>query len=361
MNKKKVAVIGAGIFGCSAALKLNEEFEVVLFERLGDFLMSTSSNNHLRHHYGYHYPRSKETALESIRGRKSFEEKYGECVYPEFPAYYALSNKDSKTTKENLIRFCKDLGLPCEEEWPEPEILDRSTVEFCIRVPESAYDPDILREIIRKRVSDSTISVNLNSEVTSANIKDGKKVLSIKKGGDIVEREFDYVVSAIYSNFNKLNKMFGFPKKLVQYALMELIDIRIPIHKKLAMTIIDGEFSTFIPTNIDGVVRLGNVKESVLKKIESVDLDTDLIANENILSNKEKILESSKHFYPILEKAEFVKSTFITRIVKANVEDTDERPTEITDHGNGIFSIFGGKVISCVDTANELSRRICSL
>jgi len=135
---------------------------------------------------------------------------------------------------------------------------------------------------------------------------------------------------------------------------MELIDIELPIKEKIALTIVDGNFATFIPTNTEGIFRLGHVKESVLKEVTSDDLDTDFVASNNTKSNKGKILKESLIYYPILKEAKFVRSVFVTRVVKANVEDTDERLTEITDHGNGIFSIFGGKVITCVDTAKKL-------
>ena len=78
------------------------------------------------------------------------------------------------------------------------------------------------------------------------------------------------------------------------------------------------------------------------------------------MSNKEKILKESLTYYPILKEAKFVKSVFVTRVVKANVENTDERPTEITYHENGIYSIFGGKVITCVEAAKKLAKIIAS-
>lgn len=40
--------------------------------------------------------------------------------------------------------------------------------------------------------------------------------------------------------------------------------------------------------------------------------------------------------------------------MKANVDATDERPSEIADYGKGMYSIFGGKVITCVNIAQRL-------
>lgn len=356
---KKVAVIGAGIFGASAALELARDFDVTLFEKSGNLLGGASTNNHLRHHYGYHYPRSKETALESIRARKSFEEEYGECVHNSY-SYYAVEKDSSKTSAEGFLKFCDELELPYELAWPEEGILDKSKLSLCIKTPEPAYDPEILRGLVEKKIKDSKINLELSHEVIEGKIDGEKKVLKVKHGNDIKELGFDYVVCALYSNFNQVNKWFGFPRKKAEYALMELIDVELPIREKFSLMVVDGDFATFVPISEKNTFRLGHVKESVLRKIVGDDLDTDMIVSDNILSNKEKILKESEKYYPVLKEAKFIRSIFVTRIIKANVENTDERLSEVENHGNGIYSIFGGKVITCVDTANKIRESLLS-
>ncbi len=50
----KIAVVGAGIFGCSIALELDKcGYEVILFEKEEDILLKASKHNHNRIHYGY--------------------------------------------------------------------------------------------------------------------------------------------------------------------------------------------------------------------------------------------------------------------------------------------------------------------
>lgn len=355
---KKVAVIGAGVFGTSVALELAKKFNVVLFERRGSILAGASTNNHLRYHHGYHYPRSKETALESINGRLSFEEEYGACVSETFPAYYAISKLNSKTHPKDFIKFCNDLKLPYKIEFPENEILNRSKVTLCIKTPEPVYNPEILKKIITKKIKNSTVNLRLRAEVIGGEIKENKKVITYNYKNSVKKEEFDYVVGALYSNLNIINKWFGFKKKRMLYSLMELIDIKLPITKKIGVMVLDGEFGTFLPVGKNYLFRLGHVKHSVLKQIVSDDLDTVLITNDNTLSNKDKILKASLEFYPILKKAKFVRSIFVTRVIKPNVDNTDERLTEITKHGNGIYSVLGGKVITCIDTAKKIARMI---
>ena len=57
MNKK-VAVIGGGIFGITAAFTLSQNNEVDLFEKNDDLITQASYVNQYRLHRGSHYPRS---------------------------------------------------------------------------------------------------------------------------------------------------------------------------------------------------------------------------------------------------------------------------------------------------------------
>ncbi len=356
----RIAVIGAGIFGCSAALALAKKgFKVTIFERYSHILSGASTNNHLRHHYGYHYPRSAKTAQESIDSRKSFEEEYGECVIAGFPAYYAVSKENSKSTPEQFLEFCETLKLPYKIVQPDKELINPDKISICLETPEPAYDPQILGNILQKKLASSNIELKLNSEVIGGRIlKNSLKELNVISDNKTISFEFDFIVSAIYSNFNKINEWFGFPKTKFRYDLMELIDVELPIKKRISAMIVDGEFSTFVALKEPGQVRLGHSKEVFLKTVVSDNLDSDSLIKDNIDSNHGRILSESAVYFPMLNKAKYLKSTFIVRIIKSGVESTDERPSDITSHGQGIYSIFGGKVITAVNIAKKLAVEI---
>lgn len=352
----KIAVIGGGVFGCCAAIELKKKgFEVVLFERSNELLSGASTNNHLRHHHGYHYPRSKETALESINSKKDFEKEFKECIIRDYPAYYAVAKENSKSTPAQFLKFCDDLNLKYEVVEIDKNIFDPKFISLCVKTPEQSYDPLILKSLIQKKLKENNIKYNLNHEVVAGKIKDFVKTLTIKNGSEVYEECFDFVVSAIYSNFNKINDWFGFKKKTFQYDLMELIDVKLPIDERIAAMIVDGDFSTFVPLQKKGVVRLGHSKHVFLKTVVAEDIDTDALIKENKISNKDKILSESAKYYPILKNAKYLGSTFIVRVIKSNVQKTDERPSEITPHGSGIYSIFGGKVITCIPAAKNIA------
>jgi L-2-hydroxyglutarate oxidase LhgO len=101
----KIAVIGAGLFGCTAALKLKEctSADVTLYEQEENILKCASGINQYRLHSGYHYPRSKETALQCLDSLKSFKEMYGFCLSPSWVDHYYAISKDNYIQNEDDI------------------------------------------------------------------------------------------------------------------------------------------------------------------------------------------------------------------------------------------------------------------
>ncbi|MCX6712933.1 MAG: FAD-dependent oxidoreductase, partial [Candidatus Vogelbacteria bacterium] len=66
---EKAIVIGGGVHGITSAIALAEQgIAVVVLEKRDDLMHGTSGATHNRAHLGYHYPRSKETAIECIEG-----------------------------------------------------------------------------------------------------------------------------------------------------------------------------------------------------------------------------------------------------------------------------------------------------
>jgi len=357
---KKIAIIGAGIFGCVTAIELSKSgFEVVVFERAEEILSGASTINHLRHHYGFHYPRSKETVEEIKKARASFEQEFEGCITEFFDDYYGVSLTGSKTTPEDFIKFCDDMELPYKIEWPEKEeYMDKSKIGVCVKTPERVYDPEILKGMLLNKMRKVPIKLKLFHQVVGGEIDGEIKRLRIKCNEEVYEQEFDYVINATYCNFNNFNKWFGLSRKKLQYELIELLELKVPINKKIGLTIMDGEFSSLLPRGERGTFTLGHVKESILDVAISDDLDPVLMASNNIKSNKEGIMREGIKDYPFLKDAIVLRSMFVTRVVKPDVDDTDERPSEITEYGNGMYSIFGGKVITCVDIAKEIDKKI---
>ena len=68
----KIAIIGAGFFGSTIALKLSEQHTVHLYEKENNILNGASKVNQFRFHMGFHYPRSQRTIKEIKSSYKLF-------------------------------------------------------------------------------------------------------------------------------------------------------------------------------------------------------------------------------------------------------------------------------------------------
>jgi L-2-hydroxyglutarate oxidase LhgO len=75
----KIAILGAGVFGCTLALVLskNKSYKIHLYEKKSDIMQMASKYNQQRFHHGFHYPRSQKTFNEISKSRASFEKFFG--------------------------------------------------------------------------------------------------------------------------------------------------------------------------------------------------------------------------------------------------------------------------------------------
>lgn len=363
--KCKVGIIGAGIFGLAAALELAKFCEVTVFEKNNDILSEATCQNMLRYHMGYHYPRSPETVKEIKEATTSFEEEFKGCIIKDFPAYYAIAKKDSMTDKEGFLTFCEENDLPYEIVNPPPGLINKEEISLCVKTPEGVYDPDILKNIIRsKAMVNNNLKISLNHEIIGGRIEGNKKTLSIQhsdekknENKEIYEEKYDIIINATYSHFNTFNSWFGFETPLMQYDLMEILELEIPGSERFGMLVLDGLFATILPKGKKNTFTLGHVKHTMLKRTVSKTMEK-IHQTKTSLSNKETILSESAKLIPILKKAKIIRSMYSTRVIKPFHDHDDARPTEITDYGNGIYSIFAGKVVTAVKTARDVAQKV---
>ena len=112
----RIAVIGAGIFGCLTSIELAiQGHEVTLFEKNSDILYGATPNSQNRLHLGLLYPRDLGTARQSIEGFATFKSIFKDALNLEFPNYYALAKENSKVSVEEFKEFSKAAGIKIRE------------------------------------------------------------------------------------------------------------------------------------------------------------------------------------------------------------------------------------------------------
>jgi hypothetical protein len=354
---KSIAVIGAGIFGTTIALRLIADgHQVKLIESHNDILKGTSYNNTRRVHLGFHYPRDLSTAKQSFSGFENFYKKYKKCIKRNFQNFYLIAEKNSKTSLEEYIKFSLRLGAPFEEVWDKLP----ANVQNCnggIKCPEYVYDCDQLRNLMHTEIDKSNINLMLSTKVKSIKKTNGYQ-LSYE---NMKNEDFDAVVNCSYYNINQFDKNLDISSALSQYEYTINFVIDLPI-EQVGITIMDGPFVTLLPFGKPGRFILYHVKHSVLKSIinvtppiewespktaPSISTDIDQLFN--------KTIKDSAYYIPILKKAKFIKILESPRMVLANKEETDARPSILNIPIKNYLTVFSGKVDHCFSVSTKIS------
>ena len=75
-------------------------------------------------------------------------------------------------------------------------------------------------------------------------------------------------------------------------------------------------------------------------------------------SNWQQVREDCSEYISLLQKATYIRSLFVDRVVDATRLDDDARLTEISDHGSGCWSVFAAKIITCEAVAQRVAAQI---
>jgi hypothetical protein len=345
LTGKTAAVIGGGFFGCEAALKLAEYgCSVTLYEKESGLMNGASSVNQNRLHMGYHYPRSIATAKSSKIFQQMFRDKYPGAVFGNFNHYYAIA-KGSKVTPDQYMAFCDEVGLGYIKEYPAIEM---NNIDFCCRVPEVLFDTTLLsREVNYRIVQAPLIDVLCDSPVydIEQNFRDWT----------INGERYDYVISAAYSQINKVIHNFCLFENKYQYELCEVPLIRIPALHGIGIGIMDGAYFGVLPVDsTNELYRLWDVELSVRHRNIGYLPDSKEVDPTPF----KKYTEKAAEYIPAMAKAELVRYEYITKITLPEQDADDARPTDVIDDGGGFYTIFSGKVCAAIPAAETLVQKI---
>lgn len=358
-DRPRVAVIGGGVFGSTCAIELAPVCDVILCERHDRLLTEASFLNQWRHHSGFHYPRSIETIQEVQAAKADFEGEYERAIRREITAYYAVSSLGSEISRERYLAVCRSNGLRFEEVPPPPDILRADRVSVCLKTDEAVVDIDRLTALLMQRLKRSKhIDLRLGTQVQSGRLlADGRKRLGLRTATGAQTVDVDYVVNATYAHTNLLAGWFGFPVRPMRFDLLEMAIFRIPKAARFMMTILDAPFTSLTHTGTKDLFMLSHIHQSILA--------SEVTANGlppswrgALASNQQNLLAHGLRYLPLLQRATYVESRVGVRTVEAYNEDFDGRPTVVTAHGFGCWSVLGGKIITAVSNSHEIRRAI---
>lgn len=341
---RKIAIIGAGIFGTTIALRLSSSgYKCVIFEQKKDILLSASRVNQYRFHRGYHYPRSISTLKQLSETSPFFLKEYGDAVDDSFVHLYGLATNNSHINTDDYISFLEKSNLKYKVT-DKFNYLVTDQVNELFEVEESLINYSKLKFIIKERIN--------NQE--NLTVKLGKKF-----SRDLID-EYDHIITCGYGMCQNLLPDDFQP--FYKYQLVEKIVVKPPEElKNISLVIIDGPFMCIDPLPLTNLSILGNVKNAIHSSKIGKELPNfkEVTINpwEDILkksqSRFELFINHGKQYINYFDKCKFEYSMTGFRVIKPNVERTDERTTIISTQGKFI-DIFSGKIDTCSWAANEV-------
>lgn len=347
-----VAVVGGGIFGTTAAIRLAQAgHSVTLFERAHDILTAASAINQYRLHRGYHYPRSFETVRSILHAEQTFRREYADAVVNHGSRHlYGIAKEGSLTSAEAYIRFCEKHGLAYKKVESYP-FVNMDLLDLLVEVEESWYDPEVLQKIVRQRLKDSGVSVRLSVAPTKTDLE-----------------AFDQTVVATYAGLNSVEVPDTQPVLDLQFEVCEKPVVRMPENfLKQGIVIMDGPFMCIDPLGFTDMFVLGNVVHAIhSRNVGATALVPDEIqpmlncgiVEKPAVTKWNEFIESGSRFIPALKDAKHAGSMFTVRTVLPALENTDSRPTFVERLSPRCLRVFSGKVANCVDAAERVIQLI---
>ena len=348
----RIGVIGAGLFGCTAAIHLARAgHDVHLYEKSGQLLGAASTINQLRLHTGYHYPRSPSTIRECQDGLTSFRAEYGEAIIDDGNQYYAIAKDGSKTSGDAFLKVCAVFGLlPADR--CAPGFLDHDSLVLAVKVQEARLDPVRLSSVVFRKLVDAGV------------------VLRFEPATVDLRYEYDQIVVAAYASTNEVLFDLGCPLEALQYELCEKPVIKLPDEMRdVSCVVMDGEFCSIDPWGDTGLHVMGHVKHAI--HASHVGFDSAMPAHLNGYLNCgvvecpehtafERFREAGSVFIPALARAEHLGSMWTVRAVLPDLDATDARPTVVSRVDDQVVKIFSGKLGCAVTSAQHVQQMLDS-
>lgn len=328
----KLAVVGAGLFGATAAIHAARAgHDVTLYDKASEIMTGATRANQLRAHQGFHYPRSPETVAECRAGLVSFEKEYGEAIISGGDQYYAIA-KGSKTSADEYIRFMNAQGLDWHMADMGSHLFDELMIAAAFKVTESRVDYHKLRSIVERDLGRAGVNVALNQAASIG-----------------MREQFDRIIIAGYAGTNEIAAALGCPLVKLQYEMVEKPIVRLPKqYRDIGIVVMDGPFGCIDPGE-KGTHLMGHVEHAVRERWTGTQ-GKDVAEQASAFR---AMATSLSAYLPFLSEAEHIGSHRTVRVVLPAKDTTDERPTLVTKLDSQVMRIFAGKLGHAVDAARD--------
>ena len=325
----KIAIIGAGWFGCLIADELiKNNKKVLIYEKEKDIFQNASGNNQNRLHLGFHYPRSEKTILQSKDGFEEFKKKLGNFCRVIPKNYYFISQDNrTKLDFEEYKSVLRNVNLDFEElKSNEYNFLNK--IAGGINCQEELILFKKAKKYFKNKLKDNIL---YNSEI--------KEITKVKNKFKIYEKLFDVVINCSWMQYsNNQNKNYTY-----EYCLMLKYETEKVNHP--AITIMDGPFFTLYPWDEKKAFGLYSVEKSRIdsdKNFNKLKTRVKKITKYKLLEQRKLIESEFSEYYPKF-KQEFAFKDYLKSFRTIIKNKNDSRVSYVKNNKNFI-NVFSGKI-----------------
>jgi len=359
-----VAIIGAGYYGCAAAIEiktLRPELEVVILERANKPFSRASSTNQGQLHAGYMYSKFPDLARECVQDARIFAQTYPEAVNEDAVTYYGI-HKNSEILSDVYEGFCRDVGLPLHR-------LSKASPDFfgpaltaVYATEEKTFDNYKLQQLLRAQLIASGVKLIPDFEATSVQASKDMKILSAADGRAIQAR---LLFNAAFADVNALHKRSSLPLLPLEHAVFLHFLIKLPEqYKATGLIVVRGAYAALVPVgNVSGATHIFASGRYRLLRSAAVNAPTEVTSTEEINTRYQEAVADAVDYMPALQIATLNSHTVGTRTnyVDPITNVAASRAVVLEDYGGlaNYHVIVGGKV-TCLPEINKPLQQIVS-
>ena len=366
MQSFDYVVVGGGIFGIYTALHLaKRKARVLLIEKESRLFSRASAINQARLHGGYHYPRSIATARVAHEYKEKFLNDHMPMVNHRFRQYYGIDKTSSFTSDDQFMTFCHYLGLPLQKA-EIPACFNPGLFEALYLAAEYSFDPTQLAAYYLAKINDCPyLKVWPNTVIQSVINADPywELILRDSTGGRQMLIQTGSVINATYSSTNVLNQLFGQPRFAMTHEIAEVV-IASSSLKDTGLTVIDGDFVSFMPFGNSDLFSLSSVRytshaicegdfpkfscQDKIRLCQPADCRNCHECEAKPRSNQGKMMHQLGKYLSSEIKWQYLHSMFTIKSKLKSSYIDDSRPTLIQrmQESPGYHCVFGGKISS---------------
>lgn len=338
VNGLRVAVIGAGWYGCHIASVLIEAgADVRVYERSHDLFMGASAINQNRLHLGFHYPRSYSTRKQIIGGYSEFLDTYPGLSSPIPQNIYAVAERKSLLDFKTYAQIMTATGLPFERTELDPMAFRH--IDGAMLCDEQLLHTNQAREYFRKLLKNHLF---LGNAVECIEDEGG----SVRVNGEV----YDYVLNCTWcTDFVKDQFDMYFEPTIMLFYRSKV--------QNFAFTLMDGDFFSIYPFE-DDLVTLTSVRDTPLGHYSQYDQARQRVQHLTsseiaiIRQNMEKLTQT---YYPNFSD-EYEYAGHAVSMKTKIVSNTAARECMVLPKGR-VITVFAGKI----DTIFVAERMIMQL